>query len=421
MGKRPWGISLHAVIAAVLLLGLPSARADEVWPPKDRKKTFAYRGRVLPVKYERKVKAWERQDARMSGWEDAYKTKTKHYKIVTNVPRFIMELEIKPFLDELYATYKRVFRERFGLRGRAANGKRIRIYYGFAAYSKLAKPGSVIPRSNPGFIVNGEEIVLYYDDASPETFYGTMFHEGAHQFVKNLMPAAQMPVWLDEALAVTFEGCVYSLARGKIRCGFVPPDRLVDAQRLLKDAQAPAGVSLADHMFMRYPKSHFRAQQYALAWSFLHYATNRDDGRWRKKFTRFLLALNGSGAKDLAVVFRKKMGVELREFEKGWRDYVLSLEKPAVPQWILIEVEEVPEGVDLQTGDRIVSINGRGVGSFDEFKTVWTKGDPNQETRWIVVRPEGESLRVVETTVPAGGNATIHGRRSMRRSHNLER
>ena len=424
---RHGGTALRVAIAAAVLAMLPAARADEVWPPRDRKKTFLYKGRVLPVRYERKVKAWERKDSRMRGWADAYKTKSKHYKIETNVPRFIVELEIKPFLDELYATYKRVFRQRFGLKGRAANGKRIRIFHRYETYAKQAKPGTVVPRSNPGFIRNGEEIVLFYEDTCPEVFYGTMFHEGAHQFVKNLMPAAQMPVWLDEALAVTFEGCSYSLSKRKIQCGFLPPDRLADAQRILAGAQAPAGVSLANHLFMRLPKTHFRAPEYALAWSFLHYAVNREDGRWRSRFTRFLLALNGSGAKEIDAVFKKKMGVELREFERGWRDFVLAQPKPELRWWVLIDVEQVPEGVDLRTDDRIVSIDGRPVESFDAFERVWTKGDANKDARWVVVRTTpgengaGAVERLVETVVPAGAETVIHGRRSRRRAHNLVR
>ncbi len=418
------GKSWLGCVVLCLLCASGVGRAENVSRTRARK-TFEHEGRVLPVKYERKVRAWAKKDQRMQGWADAYKTKSKYYKIETNVPRFIVELEIKPFLDELYTTYKTVFRKRFGLSGSAANGKLIRIFSGYEAYAKHAKPGSIIPRSNPGFIRNGDELVVYYEETCPEVFYGTMFHEGAHQFVKNLMPGASVPLWLDEALAVTFEGCVYSRVTGKITCGSLPPDRLMDAQAALKDATAPTGVSLAEHLFMRYPKTHFRAREYALAWSFVHYVTNTEQGKYRKKFARFVKGLNGAGKKDIDVLLRQKLGVPFAKLDQGWRAFVLAQPKPVVPNWIVLDVDGQATGVDLTTNDRIVSIDGRGVASFEEFKRRWTERDKTAPSNWVVVRVTpgqgamGESQRLVKTTVPAHCPMVIEGRRSQRRGHNL--
>jgi len=424
MGKQwvAWG-----AVCLLVAAGTSDAREDTRRARERPANTFLYRGRVLPNKYKRKIATWERQDARMRGWSGAYKTKSRHYKIETNVPRFIVELEIKPFLDQLYKTYTTVFRQRFGLSGRGANGKLIRIYHGYEDYARLAKGGKpIVLRSNPGFIVNGDELVVFYEETCPEVFYGTMFHEGAHQFVQNLMPGADLPLWLDEALACMLESCVYSRREKTIDCGVLPPDRLHHAQIALKGAQAPPGVSLPEHLFMNRPKTHFRAQEYALAWSFVHFLTHCEDGRYRKKFARFLKAMNGAGQKPVRDVFKRSTGIELAEFETGWQNFVLSQPAAQSPVWIILDVSGDATGVDLRTDDRVVSIDGEAVGSFEDFERLWTNRPSADPAMFRVVRctpgPDGmsELQRFVDVTVTPTGPLEIEGRRSRTHGHSLK-
>jgi hypothetical protein len=95
---------------------------------------FEYRFRWFPEKLRKKLEKWERLDPKHAAWKEAYKAKTKNYRITTNAPRFILESEIKPFLDELFQTYVRVFRDDFGLKGKAVNKKFIKIFYGYESY-----------------------------------------------------------------------------------------------------------------------------------------------------------------------------------------------------------------------------------------------------------------------------------------------
>jgi len=131
-------------------------------------------GQWFPKELERDLRKWAKEDAKGLTWKDAYRTKSKYYRIETNVPRWRMELEIKPFLDALFETYKRVFAEDFGLSGKAAGNKDIRIYDGFNAYSVNEPDGDrPRPRTNPGFIVGGSVLVVYYDETDPGVFYRT--------------------------------------------------------------------------------------------------------------------------------------------------------------------------------------------------------------------------------------------------------
>src|SRR5688572_11057348 len=151
-----------------------------------------YRDQWFPKSVEKDLRKWEKEDAKGLDWKDRYKTKSEYYRIETNVPRYRVELEIKPFLDALFETYLKVFEEDFGLSGKAVKNKDIRIYSGFHDYTvnEPEQDGSPRPRSNPAFIMSGSLLVVYYEETDPGEFYWVCFHEGAHQFFLSLLPGA---------------------------------------------------------------------------------------------------------------------------------------------------------------------------------------------------------------------------------------
>src|SRR5262245_56386399 len=105
--------------------------SDGEWgtPDEARKRgLIEYRSRWYPQELENQLEKWERLDAKGLAWEDAYKERTKYYRVRTNVPRFIFHLEIAPFLDGLGDTYTRVFKEDFGLKGKGVKDKDLKIY-----------------------------------------------------------------------------------------------------------------------------------------------------------------------------------------------------------------------------------------------------------------------------------------------------
>ena len=191
-----------------------------------------YRGRWVPKKMERQLASWEQLDARMKGWGDSYTTKSSHFTIKTDVPRFIVETELKPFFDRLYETYVAVFQGQFKLTGKGANMKQVMIYHGYETYRQQTG----CKRSTPGYIVGGSVMHVFYEDFDAGRFYNTCFHEGAHQFFGGMLPGAALPQWLTEGLATYFEGCTYSRVDKTIRVGFVPQDRLRFAKMQLAKA-----------------------------------------------------------------------------------------------------------------------------------------------------------------------------------------
>jgi hypothetical protein len=331
----------------------------------------AYGSRYYPAKLLPKLRGWEREDQQGDAGGDSYSMKSKHYQIRTDVPRHVMEHEIKPFLDALYETYVETFRERFGLEGKGTNFKSTRIYNGFGEYHRQTGR----PRGNPGYIVNASDLHMLYEDVDPGPFYKTAFHEGAHQFFGGLMPGATLPTWLTEALATYFEACTYSRATRKVTFGSVPTDRLQFAKMQLAGKENPDPVA----MFMSVQQPQYTALHYALGWSFLHFLIHTEQGKYGQRFGAVLKRLNGSGAKPFDEVFREIYGEELAVVAKGWRAHVMALEEPTERKRVLLQVGEVPAGVDLQTGDMLAQLNGVEIWASDQFQATWIALQEKQE------------------------------------------
>jgi hypothetical protein len=277
-------------------------------------------------------------------------------------------------------------------------------------------------RGTPGYIVGGTTLHVLYDDLDVASFYGTAFHEGAHQFFAAMLPGATLPHWLNEAMASYFEGCVYSRATGKISVGALPPDRLTFAKMQL----ARATDASPESMFMRYGQPEYTALHYALGWSFVYYLTHTEGGRYRAGFGKFLREMNGSGAKPVRSVFAAAACADLDTLSHGWRNFVLGLEAPPTPEWVLLAVDGPLAGVDLRTGDMVVRLAGTEIFDHETFTTKWSSLQAGtQPFQLDVLRRQGEpstmdyDLAPIRVTLQPGQNLPVYAGGRLSRSHNL--
>lgn len=341
-----------------------------------------YRDRWVPGRLKRKLTQWERQDAKVQGWKDAYKDKSKHYRIRTNAPRYVLELEIKPFLDALYKTYVEVFKQDFGLSSKAANKNFIDIYYGYEVWRAEEKA----TRGNPGYYVEGGELKVLFDPLDPHDFYNTVFHEGAHQFFFASLPGARLPVWLDEALATYFEACVYCRSTQSIEKLHVSPSRLESAKDQLRAARKAGKETTPTAMFLEINNADdFEAEHYALAWSFLYYLLHHDGGKHRRLIIKFLDKMNGAGTRPVREVFKRATRRELAEYEKGWADWVLAMEMPIYPELQVLELG-APTGLDIKTGDLLWCLDGQWVDDDAAWQRLWEKRDVARPVELVLIR-----------------------------------
>jgi len=382
---------------------------------------FLHQGRWVPQALRPKLQAWEKDDAKAPHF---WKLDSKHYRITTSLPRFRMHEEIVPFLDALFETYVQVFARDFGISGKTADKKFIRIYSGYAEYAAQAgrQGGGPPPRSTPGFIMGGSELVVYYEETDPALFYGTVFHEGAHQFFQAALPGAALPQWLDEALATYFEGCSWSRCDRKLRVEHLPPERVLFAREELRKAGPSA---TPETMFMRVTGNAFEARHYALSWSFIYYLTHAEGGKHRAGFFKFLQAMNGSGVRPVGDVFRRATGRTLEELSAGWRDWVLALKAGELPYWVLLEVTGADPRVDLKSDDRVWSLDGVEVYDARTFEQLWSRRPKDRPVEVVVVRresapaPAGYQERFVTATIPPDARVELGVRASETRTAGL--
>jgi len=390
---------------------------------------FEYHGRWFPEKMRKTLAKWEKKDAKHAHWLRARRYTTKHYRVITNVPRFICEFEIDPFLDDLYRAYTAVFKERFGVKSKAANKKLIHIHYGYEDYAEMNREGSQPqPRATPAFIVGGSTLVTYFDDAEPEQFYSSVFHEGAHQFVHANLPGAQFPLWIEEALATYFEGCSYSRSNRKVRVSFLPPVRLVLAQRLLREKRSNGEPKWGLYEVLNARDEEFSALHYALSWSFTYFMTHAESGRRRKTFTKFLHEMNRAGLKFTPQeIFARVCKEDPYRLEPEWRAFVAGLEAPEVPKSpIVTAVLRNRAGLDLKKGDRIRSFDFHPITGVGQFARLWKTRPGDREIRLVVVRHtpvqgvrefEAKLLTIV---IPAGDSVGLEANASISRETGLE-
>ncbi|MSR61156.1 MAG: DUF1570 domain-containing protein [Planctomycetes bacterium] len=425
---------LSALVLTLLLCSPPQNRAhpglvplgkDEWGTPAQAKERglILYHDQWLPKEREKDLRKWEKEDAKEGlDWKHRYKTKSEYYRIETNVPRWRIELEIKPFLDELFETHKRVMAEDFGISGKAAGNKDVRIYSSFNDYS-VNEPdnGKPHPRNNPGFIVGGATLVVYYEETDPGEFYWVCFHEGAHQFFLSLLPGATPPHWLTEALATYFEGCTYSRATGTVTPGFVNYERLTQAQGVLKSRKD----ATAQELFLDVPGERFGGFEYGLAWSFVHYLIHRPGEKSREHFASFVRELNGSGVKPAGEVFAKATKEDFDALIPGWKDYVLALQPPPPIAWVALNVTKAKADEDLRSKDLVWSFDGVEVYSVKQYGELWMKRPKDRSYEVVVVRCEPDfsspqaTRRFVHTTIQPGSEIQLQPLGELQRKDGL--
>jgi len=380
---------------------------------------FEYQGRWLPQSMQRQLAAWEKLDRNSTTWKQAWTTRSRNYQIKTTLPRWIVELEIKPFLDELHSSYSETFSVYFGLKGKASSQAVISIHGSYEEYRQ--ETGRT--RGSPGYIVDGTELRTFYEDCDPSTFYNTVFHEGAHQFFHALLPGAALPTWLTEAIATYFEGFTWSRATKKISVSWLPPDRLTIAKMQLARATNPS----PEQMFMGVQQAQYTALHYALGWSFVYYLTHSSDGAARDDFVKFLRRMNGSGAKPAPAVYKEATGKPMEATFAGWRSFILEVPEPPAPKWVLLQVADIPDEVDLCTGDAVISLEGHFITSTEQFAHRWEElhsaGKPFDmevlRLRPLSDKPMDESASVVRNRISPELRLPVYSSAVKSRSHGL--
>ncbi|MFT7617331.1 MAG: hypothetical protein ACI97A_000967 [Planctomycetota bacterium] len=379
---------------------------------------FEHEGRWLQKRWRKKVKKWKRLDKSHSSWKKAQRLSSKHYRLVTNLPNHIVDAEIEPYLDAQYRAFTKFFKREFKMSAKAANKKQINIHKSIEDYAVNTGKSVQQARYNPGFIAGGAELTVYYDVRDPDVFFSTVMHEGAHQFISAIFSGASFPKWLNEGLATYFEGCSYSRADKKFEIGNLPMPRLATARRVLEERPNDS----IDDLFLSVPDLKFGAQEYSLAWSFLHYLMHGENGKYKKTFIKFLKEMNGAGVKRTASqIFAKIAKVEFRELESGWKKFVLGLQTRDVPYWVQLRArsEELAR-FGFRAMDRVTHLDGIRVVNAKHFNELWSARDSAKVSNLILRSDNRENSMLRGLRLPANADMSLVGYNTRSRAGSLK-
>lgn len=310
---------LCVVICAAAVL--TQSHADR-WDVEAQRKAMEKKGAV---------QTWAKRD-----WSHAYQYKTRHYHVTSNTTREVCEY-IGDMMELAYSTYAEIFQ----YRGRIPQLP-INAYADMDAFREVSANYGFRFRDVAGFYTSegGGAIYLPYLMIAGEHPITVLLHEGAHQFIHNVidMPVPtrfeqhfeehsrrlnSTPIWLNEGLACYLETAKYDGA--ELELGRVNQQRLAHLQYMLKNSTAP---SISETVSRKYGQP-FTVEHYAVAWGLVWYLRHDSDvdarDARRVALNRYIEAVKLGFFEDPDVDFKKIFMTDEKpreDFPVVWREYV---------------------------------------------------------------------------------------------------
>jgi len=214
-------------------------------------------------------------------WSEAYVHETAHYTIRTNTSPAAAE-HIGALMEEALGEYRRLT----GYYAEDLPRFIINAYATKEEYEAVAKKHGFPADTTNGLYtpVQPAAIHLPYVTDQGRSPDATLLHEGAHQFIDQVMsfnvPAAGrlmgVPLWLNEGLATYMEGAITD--DGRFEAGRVNGPRLKHLKRLIRADEYP---SLHEVMSRRYGQQ-FSVEDYAVAWGVVYVLNHESDPKRRQ-------------------------------------------------------------------------------------------------------------------------------------------
>lgn len=190
-------------------------------------------------------------------------------------------------------------------------------------YTGGGMPGS-------GGMYDGERLMIIAGPEITINTWHTMQHEGFHQFAHAVI-GGDIPTWANEGLAEYFGEGVWT-GDGFVT-GVIPPWRLKRIRETMAhdDGEGFKPIDEVMRITLGQWNSELSIQHYDQAWSMVHFLVHAEDGRYRKAFNAFMVAV-GSG-RPAAASWERAFG-DSAGFEKRWKAYWNGLgENPTSDQY----------------------------------------------------------------------------------------
>jgi len=249
-----------------------------------------------------------------------FEVETRHYIVKTDTTELVCKRAAKA-MEELYRAYSVIFHPDKP----PAHKAEVIIFDNRADFRKYATRLNATPRKDTlGFFRcapdGSSQIVTYKRRTSEFHTLSTLYHEATHQFIMMAMGQTNPPpLWVNEGLAVYFEGS--RMRNGTIKTGVIPRKRLI----LLKNAlRTGKYIRLAD--LVKRGRDTYDALAYSEGWSLVYFFLKSNHGAYRKRFSNYFRALRDGTDHDEA--FQTHLTRDMARLEKRWKKYFLSLKVP---------------------------------------------------------------------------------------------
>lgn len=325
---------------------------DGKWISKEKAEKLD--ARLIKERAERVKVLWKKRKQELKGvpWPQALQKpiESAHYIVYCNSSQEVAKL-YSDFLEQLFTTFDRIFKYYRPVYSQQIQKQKsvVMIHRSYEEFLNMhALPPGVGGFYRPKGVgsIPGRTVVAFHGSfGDTGNTYSVLAHEGTHQFQHLVMPdIMNRPTWLIEGLAVFFGDGHEINSRGKLKVGVIPRDRLSTLREAIKKGTY---IRLKD--LFRTSHARFSGFHYAHGWGVIYYMLDPEkrlkDKKLRDKrrkmqqvFQKFFdLNCRTELAKDpiqntnkMAVLFegmiKKELGLSLADFERDWKEFILSLE-----------------------------------------------------------------------------------------------
>ncbi len=303
--EAPTALAYDALANHLLLLGRPEEAREIV--------DGAIRSGIPPAELERTHTMLARAVSGPS-WVERHEAPSKNYLVVSDHSRKLAS-EASQVLEQSLAMYQRIL-------GRADSDEhrvfQVFLFSGQAGYQAYAEDlFGTKPENTAGLYSPGLKQLLVWNLPSREDMFGTVRHEGFHQYLDGLL--TEPPVWFNEGSAEYFEASTQE--RGRMEPGGVH-NHHVSLLTHSKTEWTPLDE------LIRMGRGDFYANSsvhYAESWALIHYLQSADRDT-RQLYEDYFAALLGGADRATAAgaVFGSQ---DLKRLEKDVRNHVRDLKR----------------------------------------------------------------------------------------------
>jgi len=305
----------------------------------------------------------EKQNARHSTWDTAWKEKLDNYTVITDGGYVLLKVTALA-LEQLDVFFRTFYQ--YKTKGGDAPHIQVKIFKDRAEFMEIGKPSV----EWAGGYYNGSAVVTYDPRGNQEADDGrasiepsrtlqgliqTISHEVSHHFV-NIAPGSGVPPWLNEGLASFFEG-IRLKSNNRIEWNLVAPHRL---QPLVTYLNSPKPPNLANIIACKVDDYRI---YYPYGWGIVYFLYNYENDEGKYVFRRALndyRAMYVGGVDHLErfvkfLIERPKIeGIEtFEDFEKVFKAFILQvydeyMGRAEVGRQYEARADELIDGGDLE-------------------------------------------------------------------------